>query len=57
MTDEKRPKLRAHQAPKVGDGGTVIFDEDELESDIQRAPEAAVQRDGFSPLGLPIAFG
>jgi|GEM_PF-1377712 len=52
----KDPQLEAHQRPR--DDATIVYDpSDGDDSDVQRAPELGAARDGFSPLGLPIAFG
>jgi len=54
---ERRPRLKPHDpalaAPRSDQ--TVIYDD--LETDVQHAPDVAVQREGFTPLGMPVSLG
>jgi serine phosphatase RsbU (regulator of sigma subunit) len=54
MSDDQ-PRLRPMMRPKSD--ATVVYDVDDQETDVQKAPEAVVQREGYTPLGLPVAFG
>ncbi len=54
---ERRPRLKPHERERSTDDRTVIYDTDDPDAEVQHAPEVAAKRAGYTPLGMPTAFG